>query len=135
MKKVFFAAIQFAALAIAATAPIVAQNNDYFGNWPQGTSPQEVGKNLAEHFVTSPHQYTKTIHYSEVDTWYGGLTFAQLTHDDALRTELIRKFEPLLPGGAEADRRPLRHHVDDSCSGSFRWRSPFRRRTRSIWLK
>jgi rhamnogalacturonyl hydrolase YesR len=117
MRKALFLAIQFAALAIALAAPAIAQNNDLFTNWPPGTSPQEVGKGLAEHFVTSPHQYTATIHYSEVDTWYGALTFAQLTHDDALRTALIRKFEPLLPGGAEADRRPLRHHVDDSVFG------------------
>jgi rhamnogalacturonyl hydrolase YesR len=86
-------------------------------DWPVGTSPQEVGKALAEHFVTSPHQYTKTIHYSEVCTWYGALTFAELTHDDALRKELIAKFEPLMPGGAEAERRPARHHVDDSIFG------------------
>jgi unsaturated rhamnogalacturonyl hydrolase len=88
-----------------------------FSEWPAGTSPQEIGKLLAEHFVVSPHQYTKTIHYSEVCTWYGALTFAQLTHDDALRQELIKKFEPLMPGGAEADRTPLRHHVDDSIFG------------------
>ena len=54
-----------------------------------GVSPQEVGKRVAEHFVISPHQYTATIHYSEVATWYGALTFASLTHDDALRDELI----------------------------------------------
>ncbi len=46
----------------------------YFADWPTGVSPQEVGKQLAEHFVTSPHQYTKTIHYSEVCAWYGALT-------------------------------------------------------------
>jgi unsaturated rhamnogalacturonyl hydrolase len=86
-------------------------------SWPAGISPQEVGKALAEHFVTSPHQYSKTIHYSEVCTWYGALTFAQLTHDDALQAELIKKFEPLMPGGAEAERRPVRHHVDDSIFG------------------
>jgi unsaturated rhamnogalacturonyl hydrolase len=90
---------------------------EYFSNWPAGTSPQEVGKHLAEHFVTSPHQYTATIHYSEVGTWYGALTFAQLTHDDALRQELIKRFEPLMPGGAEAARIPTRHHVDDSIFG------------------
>jgi unsaturated rhamnogalacturonyl hydrolase len=88
-----------------------------FADWPTGTSPQEVGKQLAEHFVTSPHQYTKTIHYSEICAWYGALTFAQLTHDDALRDQLIKKFEPLMPGGAEAERRPERHHVDDSIFG------------------
>ncbi len=78
---------------------------------------QEIGKALAEHFVTSPHQYTQTIHYAEVGTWYGALTFSQLTHDSALQTELIHRFEPLLPGGAEANRIPQRHHVDDAIFG------------------
>ena len=94
-----------------------AQDKDYFSNWPTGVSAEEVGKHVAEHFVTSPHQYSATIHYSEVATWYGALTFAQLTHDDALRTELIHRFEPLMTGGAEASRRPVRHHVDDSIFG------------------
>ena len=30
---------------------------------------------------------------------------------------LIKKFEPLMPGGAEAERRPQRRHVDDSIFG------------------
>lgn len=110
------------ALTVAAsicTLPSHAQNaQSYFTDWPAGTSPQEVGKALAEHFVTSPHQYTQTIHYAEVGTWYGSLTFAELTHDDKLRTELIARFRPLLPGGAEADRIPVRHHVDDSIFGT-----------------
>lgn len=105
------------ALLFGLTLPAFAQGNDYFSNWPKGTSPQEVGKRVAEHFVTSPHQYTATIHYAEVATWYGALTFAQQTHDDALRTELIHRFEPLMPGGAEAARIPVRHHVDDSIFG------------------
>jgi unsaturated rhamnogalacturonyl hydrolase len=88
-----------------------------FADWPAGVAPKEVGKNLAEHFVTSPHQYTKTIHYSEVCAWYGALQYALLTHDDALRDALIKKFEPLMPGGTEAERRPVRHHVDDSIFG------------------
>jgi rhamnogalacturonyl hydrolase YesR len=90
---------------------------DYFTNWPAGTSPQEVGKQLADHFVTSPHQYTKTIHYSEICTWYGALQFAEITHDTALRDALIKRFDPLMPGGAEAERRPQRRHVDDSIFG------------------
>src|SRR5260370_33767641 len=93
-----------------------AQEN-YFDNWPAGVAPQEVGKHLAEHFVTSPHQYTKTIHYSEICSWYVALTFAQLTHDDALRAALIKKFEPLMPGGAWADRTPLRRHAEYSIFG------------------
>ena len=98
------------ACAFAATAAFAQQ--DYFSNWPAGTAPQEVGKRVAEHFVTSQHQYSATIHYSEICTWYGALTFAQLTHDDALRTKLVDKFAPLMPGGAEEARIPQRHHVD-----------------------
>src|SRR5882757_1041663 len=104
-------------LIFALNLKVLAQENTYFTNWPAGLSPQEVAKRVAEHFVTSPHQYGPTIHYSEVATWYGALTFASLTHDDALRTELIHKFEPLTPGGAEAARIPVRHHVDDSIFG------------------
>jgi rhamnogalacturonyl hydrolase YesR len=109
--------LYLAALVFGLTMPAFAQGDDYFTNWPKGVSPQEVGKNLAEHFVTSPHQYTATLHYSEVATWYGALSFAQRSHDDALQKELIRKFEPLMPGGAEAARIPLRRHVDDSIFG------------------
>ena len=104
------------ALLSACWLPAQAQQ-EYFNHWPEGADPQEVGNKLAKHFVTSPHQYTATIHYSEVDTWYGALTFAELTHDKALRAELIKKFEPLMPGGAEAARTPLRRHVDDSIFG------------------
>jgi unsaturated rhamnogalacturonyl hydrolase len=107
----------YASLLFALTLSVFAQEPTDFTNWPAGLSPQEVGKRVAEHFVTSPHQYGATIHYSEVGTWYGGLTFATLTHDDSLRAELIHRFEPLMPGGAEAARIPVRRHVDDSIFG------------------
>ncbi len=98
------------------STPIATQPG-IFDSWPAGTSPEAVGKRVAEHFVTSPHQYGATIHYSEAATWYGALTFAQVTHDDALRAELIKKSEPLMPNGAEASRIPARRHVDDSIFG------------------
>jgi unsaturated rhamnogalacturonyl hydrolase len=101
---------------LCGTAPLIAQD-DFFNNWPAGMSPLEVGKRVADHFITSPHQYGPTIHYSEVATWYGALTFAQLTHDAALRQKLIQKFDPLMPSGAEANRIPQLHHVDDSIFG------------------
>ncbi len=114
-------AMKIAALSLffSLTTMVAPAQQDYFSNWPEGRSPQEVGKRVAEHFVTSPHQYTATIHYSEVCAWYGALTYAQLTHDDALRAALIKKYEPLMPGGAEADRIPQRHHVDDSIFGTI----------------
>jgi len=107
----------FGLLLPAAMVPAAAQQ-DYFSNWPAGDSPQEVGKRVAEHFVTSPHQGKGTIVYSEVGTWYGGLTFAHLTHDDSLRDELIQRFQSVMPGGSEADRIPKRDHVDDSIFGT-----------------
>lgn len=98
------------------TATLWAQQ-DYLSNWPAGDSPQEVGKAVAEHFVTSPHQGKGTIFYGEDGTWYGALTLAQLTHDDALRDALIKRFEPLMPGGVEANKIPHRDHVDDMIFG------------------
>ena len=92
--------------------------NDAFANWPEGRSPQEVGKRVAEHFVVSPRQYHNKVHYSEVATWYGALTFAQLTADTALRDKLIKRFEPLLPGGAEVGQIGTRRHVDDEIFGA-----------------
>lgn len=111
--------LKVAALALLlpmGVATLWAQQ-DYFSNWPAGDSPQEVGKAVAEHFVTSPHQGRGTIFYGENGTWYGALTFAQLTNDDALRDELIKRFEPLMPGGTEADKVPHRDHVDDMIFG------------------
>jgi rhamnogalacturonyl hydrolase YesR len=112
--------MKIAALSLllpAGTLTLSAQQ-DYFSNWPAGTSPQEVGKRVAEHFIPTPHQGNGTIFYGEVATWYGGLTFAQLTHDNDLRDRLIKKFEPLMPGGAEEAKIPKRHHVDDSIFGA-----------------
>jgi rhamnogalacturonyl hydrolase YesR len=116
MKAVMRFAVLFMLLPAAAIQ--LAAQQDYFGNWPAGRSPQEVGKALADHFVTSPHQHSPgTIFYGEVGTWYGALTFAELTHDTGLRDKLIRKFEPLMPGGAEEALVPKRDHVDDSIFG------------------
>ncbi len=112
--------LKVAALAwlLPAAAISLGAQQDYFSNWPAGRSPQEIGKALAEHFVSSPHQHPSgAISYSEAGTWYGALTFAQLTHDTDLRVRLIKRFEPLLPGGAEEALVPRRDHVDDSIFG------------------
>lgn len=67
-------------LPLTALAPFVGSaigQQEYFDHWPRGASPHDEGEALAEHFVLSPHQYTATIHYTEVGTWYGAVTFAQ----------------------------------------------------------
>ncbi len=104
-------------LVMATAMTATAQKQDYFSNLPVGTTPQEVGMELAEHFLATPHQ-GKSIFYGEVGTWYGALTFAQLSGDTALRDKLIKRFDPLLPGGAETNLIGQRKHVDDEIFGS-----------------
>ena len=88
-----------------------------------------MGKRVAEHFVTSPHQYGPTIHYSEVATWYGALTFASLTHDDALRTELIQDSNRSCPAEPRQPASLRAITWTTPSSASFRWRSELRPRT------
>src|SRR5215471_18828467 len=93
------------ALFLIASSPTCAQS-DYFKKWPAGTSPQEVGKRVAENFVARQFEYAEGkrqyVIYPEVCAWYGSLTVAQLTKDDDLKARLIRKFDPLLtPEGAK----------------------------------
>jgi len=96
----------------------VAQaQQDHFSNWPAGKSPKEVGKRLSEHLIPSPHQYNH-VFYGEVGAWYGALNFAQLTGDTDLRDRLIKRFDPLFPGGSETQFIGQRKHVDDEVFGA-----------------
>src|SRR6267142_4501729 len=95
-----FAILVAAVALLSLTLPAAAQTN-YFTDWPAGTSPAEVGKRVAEHFVISPHADPKHIVYQEVCTWYGALSFAQLSGDKGLSAKLIQRFDPLMtPAGA-----------------------------------
>lgn len=105
------------ACVLLVAVPIGLAQEKYFSNWPVGTSPQEVGKRVSEHFVTSPHQDPEKIVYPEVCTWYGALTFAQLSGDKQLTADLIKRFEPLLsPPGSQLIHRE--RHVDYSVLGA-----------------
>src|SRR5436190_9015110 len=61
-----------------------------FSQWPAGSSPRAIGKRVAERFVGLPHRLTTNqaeqpyIDYPESVTWYGALTFAQLSGDKPL---------------------------------------------------
>ena len=102
---------------VAQTGAITGPGAEYFRDFPAGTSPQEVGPLLAKHFVVSPHQYTKTIHYSEVVSWYGALEVAHLTGNQQLAADLEKRFQPLM-GPEEASRVPSSGHVDNSVFGT-----------------
>ena len=112
----FLTRMAAAAVLLPIGTVVAAAQQDYFTNWPAGDSPVEVGKRVAEHFIVSPHQGS-TIFYGEVATWYGALTFAQLTSNTGLRDRLIKRFDPLLPGGTETNLIGKRAHVDDEIFG------------------
>jgi rhamnogalacturonyl hydrolase YesR len=108
----------FVSAVIVLAAPVHASQPAAFTNWPQGTDPHEVGSRLADHFAKSGHQYlVTTFHYAEVLSWYGALRYAEADQDNALRGQLVGRFDPVLPGHSEAKLVPRRAHVDDSVFG------------------
>lgn len=109
-----------ALMVLATSLQSMAQKE--FKNWPAGTSPQEVGKRVAERFVASPHgnfghpPSPTHIIYPEVCAWYGALTFAQLSGDKDLSARLIKRFDPLFD--TEASLVPVPNHVDNTVFGA-----------------
>ncbi|WP_460609150.1 glycoside hydrolase family 88/105 protein [Hymenobacter terrigena] len=91
-------------------------------NFPKGATPQEIGKRVAEHFVSLPHSNfnrttpPKVITYPETCVWYGALSFAKESKDKTLKAELVKRFDPLF--GAEASMIPTPDHVDYSVFGA-----------------
>jgi unsaturated rhamnogalacturonyl hydrolase len=88
-----------------------------FTNWLAGDSPLEIGKRVAERFVSSGHLRDNTIIYPEVCAWYGSLTFARLSRDKDLTARLIKRFDVMLTP-AEAKLIPTERHVDFSVFGT-----------------
>ena len=93
-----------------------------FKSWPKGSSPKEIGKRVADHFVATPHTNfnrpapPRTITYPETCTWYGALTFAKETGDKKLVEQLAQRFEPLF--GSRDTLIPKPDHVDLTVFGS-----------------
>jgi len=112
-------ALTGAALLAATTA--FAQSR-YFGDWPAGTDPQEVGKRVAERFIPTPHMEmnalgAKALHYSHVATWVGALEFARQSGDQDLLARLVERFDPFL--APNAPRVPRADHVDGAVFGQL----------------
>ncbi len=115
MRKSFKVVLLQIAAGTLLAQPCIGQDKN-LSNWPAGTSPNEIGKRVAERFVSGPHtnfgqpgapQY---ITYPEAVAWYGALTFAQLSGDKNLSTRLIQRFDLLF--GPESNLVPVPDHVD-----------------------
>src|ERR1700722_16042790 len=93
-----------------------------FAKWPAGSSPKEIGKRVAERFVSGPHtNFGRSappdhITYPEDVAWYGALTFAQLSGDQDLTSRLIQRFDHLLIEELALVPQPV--HVDSTIFGS-----------------
>lgn len=93
-----------------------------FDFWPRGSSPQEIGKRVAERFIDTPHSnFDRTnapahITYPETCTWYGALTFARVVEDTKLTARLIRRFEPFF--GTEEKLIPKPNNEDAAVFGA-----------------
>ena len=87
---------------IVVTPPSPATLAEYFGHWPAGTDPQEIGRRVAENFAGRQLRYQtgsyatarapSPVIYPEVIAWYGALTFAEVTKSTDLQQKLIQKF-------------------------------------------
>ena len=86
-------------LVFAAVAVVDAQS-EYFGNWPSGSSPKEIGKRLGENFVKRDFEYQTNkrpfVIYTEACAWYGALNVAKEIGDKDLKTRLVKKFDRFL---------------------------------------
>jgi rhamnogalacturonyl hydrolase YesR len=86
-----------------------------FTKWPDGRSPQVIGKRVAERFVDTIN-LTEDL-YPAMCTWYGALKFADATHDPALTKRLVERFNAQFT--PELMQMALnKKHVDFSMAGS-----------------
>jgi unsaturated rhamnogalacturonyl hydrolase len=112
-------------LAVTLTSTLYAASGTQpkeFRKWPTGASPQEIGKRVTERFLNTPHLLSwdqdkeSYIAYPESVTWYGALTFAQLSRDKELSSRVIHRFTPLLNQDAKLVPHPT--HVDLTVFGA-----------------
>ncbi|CAN5408474.1 glycoside hydrolase family 88 protein [soil metagenome] len=79
--------------------------SEYFGKWPAGMSPAEVGKRLGENFVKRGYEYETGkrpfVIYTEVCAGYGALNVAKEIKDKDLTDRLVKKFDRFLTPGAK----------------------------------
>ncbi|HEY8561945.1 MAG TPA: glycoside hydrolase family 88 protein [Pyrinomonadaceae bacterium] len=111
LKKMFVFSLLVVFISLNAF-PAAAQSK-YFGNWAPGTSPQEIGKRLAENWVKRDFEFQsgkrQYLIYPEVCTWYGALTIADETNDKDLKERLARKFDRFTTADGAKNISPQAH--------------------------
>lgn len=97
--------------------PLHAAQPKEFRNWPSGASPRDVGKRVAERFASSIDLSKESQVYPAMCAWYGALTFARASADDALAATLVQRFnQQVTPEVLRSAKQ--KQHVDYSMLGS-----------------
>lgn len=87
----------------------------WFRDWPEGKSPAQVGKIVAENFLPRGHyQDSEFFRYPDAIVWFGALKVARETGDNELTEKLVRRFDHYL---ANPKITRDRFHVDDAVLG------------------
>ena len=119
MKKYFLSA---GILSLLLSTRLIAQENADLRNFPKGSTPLEIGKLVADHFIETPHTNfgrptpPKVITYPETCTWYGALTFSKVTGNKTMLQQLADRFESFF--GKDSSMIPVPDHVDYSVFGT-----------------
>ena len=109
----------FALLFLLSSFQLLIAQTSLLKNFPEGYTPDEIGRRIAYRFVTEKHalHIGKWISYPETFTWNGGLKFAALTNDQELVKLLQNRFELLFT--TEKALLPIKNHVDVNMFGSL----------------
>ena len=88
-------------------------------NFPEGYTPDEIGRRIAYRFVTEKHALHagKWIGYPETFYWTGPLKYAAAAKDKTLIKLLQARFEHLF--STESALLPIKNHVDLNMFGSL----------------
>lgn len=98
---------------------LVMAQKSLLKNFPEGYTPDEIGRRIAYRFVTEKHALHagKWIGYPETFYWSGSLTYAAAAKDKALIKLLQARFEHLFT--TEKALLPIKNHVDLNMFGSL----------------
>lgn len=95
---------------------------DPFANWPQGSSPREIGARVVQNFLPRPLLWQRnertSVVYFEVCAWYGALEFTAATGSAAMQQQLVAKYDVLQTPEGKRMISP-REHVDFTIFGAL----------------
>lgn len=109
----------FALLFLLSSFQLLIAQTSLLKNFPEGYTPDEIGRRIAYRFVTEKHALHagKWIGYPETFYWNDSLKYAAAAKDKALIKLLQARFEHLFT--TEKELLPIKNHVDLNMFGSL----------------